>query len=227
MVAARLANLANGSNRFQKVGTSIDVATVTQADAAKKLAVSVPTVQRARAVLKSGSEPLIAAVDEGRLSVSAAASVAAMPPDRIVEEVARAVAPSPVPPPTRRRVDHASRPHRARRSGRARAPRHPDPSTRAGHGGSREAVGSYNPHGCNRVPLGAHVRGRRPRPCLFTATCRPPTPLRVRSRRVRRCRQWRKTEGGARPDRWASLMARTKVGKARPFLRLVCTTLIQ
>lgn len=70
MVAAKIANLRKGDNQH----TSIDVAT-SQKQAAKRMDVSVPSVQRAKTVLERGTPELVAAVEQGRVSVSAAATV--------------------------------------------------------------------------------------------------------------------------------------------------------
>jgi hypothetical protein len=77
MVGARLANLKRGDNRFT-VDTSIDVST-TQSDAAEQMSVSVPSIQRAAAVQRTGAPELQQAVDAGQVSVSAAADVATLP----------------------------------------------------------------------------------------------------------------------------------------------------
>jgi len=75
-------------------------------------------VQRARKVLDSGSEALIKSVEEGRVSVSAAAVMAENPPAQIEAQVARlserpkrrVVSPPPEPEPkSSRRVDHEKR----------------------------------------------------------------------------------------------------------------------
>jgi N6-adenosine-specific RNA methylase IME4 len=72
MVAARVANLGEG--RPKKTG-SIDP--VSQGDASGLLNVSTPSVKRARVVLEKGAPELIAAVDQGKLAVSAASVIAA------------------------------------------------------------------------------------------------------------------------------------------------------
>jgi len=70
MVAAKLASLALGANQHTKEGTSIDVAS-------KLLNVGRASIDRARKVLAVGDAKLIEAVEQGKVSVSAAASQAA------------------------------------------------------------------------------------------------------------------------------------------------------
>jgi len=67
MVAAKIANLP-----ASKHAGSIDLA-VTQPDAAEMLNVSVPSVKRAKKVQESGDATLIADVEAGKVTVSAAA----------------------------------------------------------------------------------------------------------------------------------------------------------
>lgn len=73
MVFARLATLPKGANQHTAI------AAPTQAQAAKLLNISVDSGQRARRVLDQGAPELVAAVDRGEVSVSAAASVASLP----------------------------------------------------------------------------------------------------------------------------------------------------
>ncbi len=68
MVADKLTTLKHG----QRGDTSIDVS-VTQPQAAELLNVSLPSVQRARKVRAGGDEKLIADVESGKVTVSAAA----------------------------------------------------------------------------------------------------------------------------------------------------------
>jgi len=68
MVASRLAKLPKGANQH----TAIAVSSATQEQAAATLNVSVDAVQRARKVVDHGAPELIAAVDAGAVSVSAA-----------------------------------------------------------------------------------------------------------------------------------------------------------
>jgi ParB-like chromosome segregation protein Spo0J len=74
MIAARLANLPNGVRLDRARGASIEAPT-SQAEAAKRLKVSRPSVQRATKVLKQGASELVAAVDRGLLSVSTASTL--------------------------------------------------------------------------------------------------------------------------------------------------------
>ena len=69
MIAGRLANMKHGE---KKTDRSIDPS-VSQPEAAELMNVSIPTVKRAKQVLKSENEELIQAVDEGKISVSKAA----------------------------------------------------------------------------------------------------------------------------------------------------------
>jgi len=71
MVADKLTTLKHG----QRADASID-ASVTQPQAAELLNVSRPSVQRARKIRESGDEKLIADVESGKVTVSAAATVA-------------------------------------------------------------------------------------------------------------------------------------------------------
>lgn len=86
MVAARLATLRLGDNRdaSRGKGASID-APLSQVEAAKRLNVSRPTVQRARKVMKAGVPDLVRAVDDGAVTLNAALEVAALPPREQVE----------------------------------------------------------------------------------------------------------------------------------------------
>jgi len=88
MVAARLANMERGDNRFTKVDGSIDPST-SQADAAKQLNVSVPSVKRAAKVLDDGVQELADTVDAGHVAVSTAADIATLPEEEQREVVAR------------------------------------------------------------------------------------------------------------------------------------------
>jgi hypothetical protein len=71
MVADKLTTLKHG----QRADRSIDLST-TQSQAAEMLNVSVPSVKRAKKVRDSGDEKLIADVESGKVTVSAAATVA-------------------------------------------------------------------------------------------------------------------------------------------------------
>jgi len=70
MAAARMANLKNGSNRFQKVGVSAGTPThqespVTRERAAKLFAVGPASVGRARRVLREAGQKTVDAIDQG------------------------------------------------------------------------------------------------------------------------------------------------------------------
>jgi hypothetical protein len=67
MVAAKMANLERGDNQHTAN------AVTSQADAATLLNVSVDSVQRAKTVQASGDQELIEQVENGEISVSAAA----------------------------------------------------------------------------------------------------------------------------------------------------------
>lgn len=83
LVAAKLANLPRGTNQHAQICAP------TQTAAAELLNVSRRTVQAAREVLDHGSDELIAAVESGKVSVSAAADVAELPMPVQSEIVAR------------------------------------------------------------------------------------------------------------------------------------------
>jgi ParB-like chromosome segregation protein Spo0J len=70
MIADRLANLRRGQ---KKSDTAI---AVSQGEAAKQLNVSIDSIQRARKVREQGTPELISAVDEGKITVSRAATIA-------------------------------------------------------------------------------------------------------------------------------------------------------
>lgn len=69
IVAAKIANLGDGQ---RKSASPIGERAVTQGEAAQLLNVGKRSVERAREVLDHGSDELIAAVESGRVSVSAA-----------------------------------------------------------------------------------------------------------------------------------------------------------
>jgi hypothetical protein len=72
MVAAKISKLSKGGDRRSaSFKTSIDA--LKQPQAAAMLNVSLPSVQRATTVVKSGDEKLIADVESGEVTVSAAA----------------------------------------------------------------------------------------------------------------------------------------------------------
>ena len=84
MVAAAIATLERG----ERADRSIDPS-VTQEQAASMLNVSVPSVKRARQVRDDGAPELVQAVEQGRVSVSAAADVATLPKPAQAQIVAR------------------------------------------------------------------------------------------------------------------------------------------
>jgi DNA-binding transcriptional regulator YdaS (Cro superfamily) len=79
MVAAKIATAPEGNphREAKKLTASIDA--VTQPEAAALLNVSRPSVQRAAAVREQGAPELVAAVEKGEVSVSAAAEVVDLP----------------------------------------------------------------------------------------------------------------------------------------------------
>jgi ParB-like chromosome segregation protein Spo0J len=83
MVGNRLANLKEG--RPEKTAL---IQAVSQSDAAEQMKVSRFSIQRAAVVQRDGAPELIAAVDAGQVSVSAAAEVATLPEDEQREVVA-------------------------------------------------------------------------------------------------------------------------------------------
>lgn len=74
MAAAKLANLDEG-----RPSKTLSIERVSQAQAAEKLNVSLGSLSRARTVLDTGAPELITAVNAGRMAVSAAAEIAALP----------------------------------------------------------------------------------------------------------------------------------------------------
>jgi hypothetical protein len=92
MVASRIATLRDGE-RPDRQGSPIGEAR-TQAEAAELMNVGKRSVERARIVQEEGTPELVAVVDAGDVSVSAAAEVATLPPDeqrKIVQEGPKAV----------------------------------------------------------------------------------------------------------------------------------------
>ena len=74
MVAARLANLPN-----HRPAKTAAIAAVTQDRAAKMLNVSQDSIQRARQVQTAGAPDLVQAVERGKIAVSTAATLTALP----------------------------------------------------------------------------------------------------------------------------------------------------
>lgn len=84
MVAGKLANMPQGARTdLAPVGAKSD------ADAAEMLNVGERSVERAKVVQRDGAPELVAAVEAGIVSVSAAADVASLPAEEQVELVAR------------------------------------------------------------------------------------------------------------------------------------------
>lgn len=83
LVADRLTTLRRGERADRSIDPSI-----TQAEAAELLNVSIPSVKRARQVNANGAPELVAAVESGKVSVSAAAAAAALPTEEQREVVA-------------------------------------------------------------------------------------------------------------------------------------------
>lgn len=81
LALAKLANMAHGSNRFQRTSVegAIAPSTLTLDEAAEKAQVSRDQIKRAKSVLKRGAPELVEAVERGDVSISAAAEVARLP----------------------------------------------------------------------------------------------------------------------------------------------------
>ena len=77
LISGRLANLSNGTNqhRAQSEGSSIDLPSVSQAEAADLLNVGLNTVKRARTVIDHGVPELVREVEQDRINVTAAAEI--------------------------------------------------------------------------------------------------------------------------------------------------------
>lgn len=88
-VAAKLANMSHGGVRGgQAANLPLDPAPVSQAQAAEMLNVSERSVRDAKKVLNQGAPELIQAVEQGEVSVSAAAAVSVLPKEQQAEAVA-------------------------------------------------------------------------------------------------------------------------------------------
>lgn len=89
-VAAKLANLTHGGDRKSDQAANLpdDRAPVTQTQAADMLNVSERSVRTAKTVIEQGAPELVAAVESGAVSVSAAAAVSELPKDEQAATVA-------------------------------------------------------------------------------------------------------------------------------------------
>lgn len=87
MVAAKIARLPKGANQHSRA--SADLPTLSTAAAAEQLSVPVRTVTAAKSVVRDGAAELVAAVETGQVSVSAAAEVAKLPEAEQQEIVAQ------------------------------------------------------------------------------------------------------------------------------------------
>jgi len=85
MVAAKIAKLPKGANQHTPNGGP----SLSQAAAAESLNVPVRTVQRAKQVVDGGDPALVSAVEQGQVSVTAAAEIAKLPEAEQVEIVAQ------------------------------------------------------------------------------------------------------------------------------------------
>lgn len=84
MVASKIAALRNGQTAaMMKLGaaSSIELAAITQPEAAEMLNISAATIKRARAVQERGVPELVAEVTSGRLAMAPAVEIARKPPD--------------------------------------------------------------------------------------------------------------------------------------------------
>jgi hypothetical protein len=88
MAHARIATLRRGANQHTPI------AAPSQDEASKLLNISVDMGQRARNVLDAGANELVAAVDRGEISVSAAAEVSSLPKEKQREIVAERKSPA-------------------------------------------------------------------------------------------------------------------------------------
>jgi ParB-like chromosome segregation protein Spo0J len=82
MVAAKLANLQHGSNRFEAKVERKNFPSTTLEQAAEMLKVSDKTVKHAKSVAEHGAKPLVEAVERGEVPVSLAAKLVAAEPDK-------------------------------------------------------------------------------------------------------------------------------------------------
>jgi DNA-binding CsgD family transcriptional regulator len=79
LAAGRIANLPAGTNQFRE-GVSGETPSPTRQQAAAQLDVSVSAVGRGRAILANGVPELVAAVESGTITISAANDLATLPP---------------------------------------------------------------------------------------------------------------------------------------------------
>jgi N6-adenosine-specific RNA methylase IME4 len=101
-VAENLANIQNGGDRRSDQSANLQSGRVSQADAAKKLNVSTRSVATARVVKQKAEPEVVKAVEDGNLSLNAAAKIAELSkkeqaavmadpaPEKAVKKVARA-----------------------------------------------------------------------------------------------------------------------------------------
>jgi len=82
MIAVKLATMIKGGGGIQAETNRSRDPLVSQADAAKKLDVSVETVKRAKVVQTKGAPETIAAVEMGQLTVKPAAKIAQAPKEK-------------------------------------------------------------------------------------------------------------------------------------------------
>lgn len=88
MVAARIANMSRGDNQHTKEDASIGG--TSQSEAAEQLNVSPRSVQRAAKVIADAVPELVEAVEQGKVTVSAAALATKLPPEKQLEILASA-----------------------------------------------------------------------------------------------------------------------------------------
>ena len=84
MVGARIVNVKQGRPADDKTSQSENIS---REDAARMLASDVSGIDRARSVIAHAVHEIVEAVDEGKLTVAAAAEIAAQPPERQAEIV--------------------------------------------------------------------------------------------------------------------------------------------
>lgn len=89
MVAAKLANIENGGDRFTEQSANLQSGSTSRAEAAELLNVSERTVNTAKKVEQRGAPELVDAVEQGQVSVSAAADIATLTVDEQAEVVAK------------------------------------------------------------------------------------------------------------------------------------------